>query len=190
MKTICFTGRRPKDLFGYVHDSYIPMVEAIKRDLRQFISQGYDTFISGGAQGFDQLAFWAVNALKREGYNIKNIVYVPFQGQEKAWKATGLFSQAEYNLMLKLADEVVVLRNIDTNNKRTVISAMHSRNHVMVDNADLVFGLYPDYSWQLTTTKGGTAECLKYALSKNKTIWQLSNETLRSDFIPSPHSGA
>ena len=65
---MCFTGRRPKDLFGYNHDAYIPMVEAIKRDLRGFVSNGYTEFISGGAQGFDQLAFWAVNALKREAH--------------------------------------------------------------------------------------------------------------------------
>ena len=91
-KAMCFTGRRPKDLYGYNHDAYIPMVNAIKSCLRKHISQGYTKFISGGAQGFDQLSFWAVNALKREGYDIKNIVYVPFKGQEKAWKETGLFS--------------------------------------------------------------------------------------------------
>ena len=94
-KSMCATGRRPKDLHGYDHDKYIPMVEATKECLREHIRNGYTRFVSGGAQGFDQIFFWAVNALKREGYNIKNVVYVPFRGQERAWKATGLFSQAE-----------------------------------------------------------------------------------------------
>lgn len=180
---MCFTGRRPKDLHGYNHDAYIPMVEVIKRDLRTFVAQGYTEFISGGAQGFDQLAFWAVNALKREGYQIKNIVYVPFSGQEKAWKDTGLFSQQEYNLMLRLADEVKVLRNICTYDKSQVVNALHQRNHDMVDSADAVFGLYPNNSWQLPETKGGTAECLKYAYSRGKRIYQLSNETLCGQWV-------
>ena len=182
-KAMCFTGRRPKDLYGYNHDAYIPMVNAIKSCLRKHISQGYTKFISGGAQGFDQLSFWAVNALKREGYDIKNIVYVPFKGQEKAWKETGLFSQKEYKLMLRLADEVVFLQDIDADNKRQVVKALYDRNHSMVNDSDAVFGLYPNYNWQLSSTKGGTAECLRYALDINKPIFQLSNETLKSGWI-------
>lgn len=80
----CFTGRRPKDLYGYDKNLYIPMVDALKRDILM-LHQKYNmsTFITGGAQGFDQLAFWAVNALKRDmGLNIRNIIYVPFKGQE------------------------------------------------------------------------------------------------------------
>lgn len=182
-KNLCFTGRRPKDLFGYDHDAYIPMVEAIKKILREeFIPQGYNKFISGGAQGFDQLAFWAVNALKREGYDIKNVVYVPFRGQERAWKDTGLFSQKEYNLMLRLANEVIYLKE-NLYSRSDIVKALYDRNHAMVDNSEAVFGLYPDYCWALPETKGGTAECLKYAQQRGKKIYQLSNETLRGQWI-------
>ena len=181
---VSFTGRRPKDLYGYNHDAYLQMVDAIKVNLRYLYSIGYRLFISGGAQGFDQLAFWAVNALKREGYtDIRNIVYVPFVGQQLAWKKTGLFSQAEYNLMLSLADEVYYLKIIDTNNKKQVISALYDRNHAMVDTTNLTFGLYPDYSWQMESVKGGTAECLRYAHMKQNKIFQLSNESLLSQMI-------
>lgn len=180
---MCFTGRRPKDLFGYEHDAYIPMVEAIKSCLREHVANGYTEFISGGAQGFDQLAFWAVNALKRDhGYNIKNVVYVPFKGQERLWKETGLFSKKEYNLMLRLADEIVYLKESLTD-KKEIVEALHERNHAMVDNADTVFGLYPDNSWLLKETKGGTAECLKYAHSKGKRIYRLSNVTLEGGWV-------
>lgn len=180
---ICFTGRRPKDLFWYDSKRYIPLVEALKRDLRVLIDKGYDTFISGGAQGFDQLAFWAVNRLKTEGYNIKNIVYVPFDGQEKMWKEEGLFSQQEYRKMLSLADEVVVLREIDRTVKYEVVNALHDRNHSMVNDVDLVFGLYPNSSWINKSTKGGTAECLRYAKSQNKKIYVLSNETYIGEYF-------
>ena len=181
-KTMCFTGPRPKGLYGYNHDVYIPIVEATKNALREHITNGYTRFITGGAQGFDQLAFWAVNALKREGLPIKNIVYVPFKGQERAWKETGLFSQQEYRLMLQLADEVHVLyQNI--NDKHAIIEALFGRNHRMVDDSNAIFGLYPDYSWQLSEAKGGTAECLKYAQDKAKPIFQLSNDTLRGQWL-------
>lgn len=183
-KTACFTGRRPKDLYGYNHDAYIPMVEAIKRELRILIAQGYTKFITGGAQGFDQLAFWAVNSLKqKEGYNIQNIVYVPFEGQEMQWKETGLFSQKEYNLMLKLADGIKTLRVIDRTNKYEVTKALYSRNHDMVDDSDLVFGLFPDYSWLNKEVKSGTAECLRYAHNMCKPIYQMFVNTLACEYV-------
>lgn len=176
----CFTGRRPKDLCGYDHDSYIPLVDYLKNLVRHMYSKGCTEFISGGAQGFDQLAFWAVNAMKREGLPIRNIVYIPFQGQEKAWKDKGLFSQSEYRLMLKLADEVHVCSAIDTSNKGQVVTALHGRNHCMVDNSDFVIALYPDDSWK--TAKGGTSECMRYASSKNKGIVQISYSNDLSTF--------
>ena len=183
MKTMCFTGRRPKDLFGYDKNAYIPMMEALKNALREHISNNYTRFISGGAQGFDQLAFWAINRLKEEGHNITNIVYVPFKGQERIWRPEGLFSQKDYRLMLKLADEVVIITEGDVTSKYDIIKAMHERNHAMVAEADAVFGLFPDMSWKESTTKGGTAECLKYAATKKKPIFQLSNTTLDSWWI-------
>ena len=183
MKTMCFTGRRPKDLLGYNRDDYLPMMEAIKECLREHIKNGYTTFISGGAQGFDQLAFWAVNALKREGHEIKNIVYVPFNGQERIWAKEGLFSQAQYKQMLSKADEIVIVTEGEVNDKASIVKALYERNHKMVADADAVFGLFPDMSWQEKSVKGGTAECLRYSMKQNKPIFQLSNTTLESWWV-------
>ena len=65
-KTLCFTGRRPKDLFGYDKDKYYPIVDKLELILEDFYLQGFKKYISGGAQGFDQLSFWAVNRLKKK----------------------------------------------------------------------------------------------------------------------------
>lgn len=106
-KVLCFTGRRPKDLCddkkkAYQRATYNEMVEAIKESLRYLIKLGYGTFISGGAQGFDQLAFWAVNSLKREEFpHIKNIVYVPFNGQETGWFSDGYMKDDYGNFKVK-----------------------------------------------------------------------------------------
>lgn len=59
-------------------------------------------FISGGAQGFDQLAFKAVNNLKQKYPDIKNIVYIPFTGYDKQWNEYGLFTAKEFENELKM----------------------------------------------------------------------------------------
>ena len=60
-KTACFTGPRPNQLFGYYHlERYDIITQALGELLPQLVAQGTFDFISGGAQGFDQLAFWAV----------------------------------------------------------------------------------------------------------------------------------
>lgn len=176
--TICFTGRRPKDLWGYEKSNYVPLVNQLKEILKTLHSCGYIRCISGGAQGFDQIAFWAVNALKREGYYFENVVYVPFKGQSSVWKAEGLFSQKEYNLMLGLADEVVYVGEKTSEEKSEITQLLHNRNHAMVDNSDYVIGLYPDKSWENADKPSGTAECLRYAKANGKKILQITPQTL------------
>lgn len=75
-KTLCFTGRRPKNLCGYNNNKYNDLVDKVTEICETFHQNGYRNFISGGAQGFDQLAFWAVLRLKKIHPDVKNIVYV------------------------------------------------------------------------------------------------------------------
>ena len=177
--TVCFTGRRPKDLFGYNHDAYIPLVNTLKNKIRSLYNLNYRTFITGGAQGVDQLAFWAVNALKRdENLPLWNVLYLPFRGQEGIWKDTGLFSKADYQLMLRYADQITyVTPNVDPNNRQQVVKALYDRNHAMVDDSQFCLGVYPDMSWR--NSKGGTAECLKYCLKKGKAAHIITPTTLQ-----------
>ena len=176
--TICFTGRRPKDLWGYEHDAYIPLVNQLKEILKTLHAVGYQRCITGGAQGFDQIAFWAVNSLKKEGYYFENVVYIPFKGQSDVWKETGLFSQKEYNLMLALADERVYIGEKISGEKSEITQLLHNRNHAMVEDSDFVIGLYPDKSWEKADKPSGTAECLRYAKEQNKRILQIAPQTL------------
>lgn len=119
-KTACFTGPRPKNILGYAYGynpkSYEPFIIQLKDYLRHlYDTQNVTTFITGGAQGFDQIAFQAVELLKAERTGIKNVVYVPFKGQERQWKETGMFSQAEYHAMIEKADTVRYIRMIKNN---------------------------------------------------------------------------
>lgn len=171
MRTICFTGRRAKFLAGYNADKYKIFHNQLVEILEDwYLHKGAVRFISGGAQGFDQLAFWAVNDLKKKYPDVQNIVYVPFKGQERRWSKYGLFSIDEYNKMIKAADNVLYLNN-ELNNFAEIAKALMDRNHEMVKASDNVIALYPSDDWN--KDKGGTAECMRYAASKHVPIWQL-----------------
>lgn len=172
----CFTGRRPKDLCGYAWSSYEKFQYKFFDYLELLYQQGYRKFITGGAQGFDQLAFWAVNALKAKYPDVENIVYVPHKGQAEAWgnNPKSAFNKQEYYRMLDTADSVVYLVNEIITDYKTVCASLFDRNHKMVNDADLVVALYPNDLWSSPTTKGGTAECMRYAKKKHKTIARIN----------------
>lgn len=198
-KTLCFTGRRPKDL-GFTEiivskngreylknaqneSAYKDFVLSLSGILEKFYENGYTKFISGGAQGFDQLAFRAVSLVKEKHPEIQNIMYVPFRGQERQWLSFGYFGQDEYKKMLMVADEVYYVVDKELTEYKSIVGALHARNHAMVAASDKVLALYPDDDWE--EHKGGTCECMRYAYSKGVPIVQMKyhveNEVLRMD---------
>ena|GEM_PF-826073 len=170
MKKCCFTGRRPKDLCGYEHDNYKEFTKDLANALDDLYKNGVRVFITGGAQGFDQLAFWAVEMLKKQHDDISNVVFVPFKGQEKRWKENGAFGQSEYQKMLGKADSVRYL-NEELTEYKEIAKALTDRNKAMVNDSDLVVALYPDLSYR--ENSGGTAHCMRYAEEKGKPIYQI-----------------
>ena len=173
--TACFTGRRPDKLYGYSsrrrYDGIMDAMTSVVTALVQ--ASGTTTFISGGAQGGDQLGFWSVEHAKRNlrdvGNEISNVVYVPFKGQETIWDKTGLFGQDEYAKMLDMADKVTYLYGKLPDSYQKTMSLLFGRNHAMVNDSGIVIALYPLENDALSQ-KGGTAETIKYALSISKPI--------------------
>lgn len=169
ISTLCFTGRRPKDLCGYDTAKYKEFVTNLADLLYEefYIRLSVRRFITGGAQGFDQMAFWAVERMikQHDCYDTQNIVFIPFEGQELRWADSGLFSKAEYWMMIKNADQIVVVSDIND------IGSMFTRNHTMCDNADYCLALYPDDSW--SHNKGGTSECMRYAVNSRAKLFRL-----------------
>lgn len=159
-KTICFTGHRPNKLSGYTNNvPYNIFVKKLKEMLIPLIEQEYTRFITGGAQGIDQLAFWAVEGLKKSGYQVQNVVFVPYEGQELRWNKEGMFSRKEYRSMLEKADGVVYLHKKGQSFK--VVDALMERNHAMCNASDKIIGVYEGMDFH--NDNGGTAECLRYA---------------------------
>lgn len=182
--TLCFTGQRPKDLMPGSRQAYsMESYDKFRKDLTLYLSEmynaGYRNFISGGAQGFDQIAFWAVEDLKAIHPDIKNIAYLPFKGQEGAWRDTGGFSKTEYRKLVEKADEVVWTSEmqgitVDLVNNRNIGLALNRRNHAMVDDADLVIALYRDPNgFDPNKTGSGTNNCMKYAHDKGVPVYQI-----------------
>ena len=164
-KTLCFTGHRPSGLFGYgldvsTQEQYNALTKELVDILHKLHRKGFSRFITGGAQGVDQLAFWAVDFIK-DYYpmdNIDNVVYVPCVEQWKRWKPTGRFGQNEYFQMLDIATDVVYVSEKPYRGPQDMVR----RNHAMVDNSDAVLAVYGKSEYY-QNTKGGTAECMRYA---------------------------
>lgn len=163
------TGRRPKDLCMYDASKYSVFVTDLAELLYNtfYVKKGIRRFISGAAQGFDQMFFWAVERMKKNyGLNdVQNVVFVAFENQESRWAKTGCFSQSEYWLMIKAADMVVVTCEDNS------IDSLFVRNHVMCNYSQMILALFPDSSWK--TSRGGTSECMRYANKKGKDLIRL-----------------
>lgn len=184
-KTLCFTGHRPKDMVPtpdrYTARPYQKFSKDLVLYLDEMYNAGYRNFISGGAQGFDQLAFWAVNRLKELHPDVKNIAYLPFKGQERNWPDNGgVFGPANYRKMLQLADEIVWTSEmqgipVDLERNVNIAKALDMRNHAMVDDADLVIALYKDPKGvDMSMTHGsGTNNCMRYAMETGVPVYQI-----------------
>lgn len=163
-KAVSFTGHRPDSLLGYVSmDKYAPIIQIIIKEVLKSYREGYRKYISGGAQGFDQLAFTAVRKAVCK-YNLKdviNAVYVPFVGQESLWSTYGTFSKDSWYSMLESADEVRIINKqcSPINPYYEIVAALDSRNKAMLrDSSKLI-------AWYNGAPKGGTLNCLKDAIS-------------------------
>lgn len=167
MKSVCFTGHRPKDLYGYNLNNWVPLRNKLIDVCDDLYQEGYRNFITGGAQGVDQVAFWAVNALKQEYSDIRNIVFIPFGGQELRWQEEGAFGQKQYWQMLSAADKTFTLFSKDSNN---VAPFLLNRNKAMVNSANVVVGITDNVtSWKTNKRiNGDTANCLQYAWLQKK----------------------
>lgn len=172
-ETVCFTGHRAIKLCGYDIKKYNHFVDQLVTVLADYIkNQGIKNFITGGAQGVDQLAFWAVNILKRRNpdYNIQNIVYIPFEGQDSRWAETGLFSKTDYKNMLSCADRIIICNKeiTDRSGYPYIINALMERNELMVDSSSRLIAVCNEN--EVNNISGGTGNCVRYAKLQYKRI--------------------
>lgn len=199
--TVCVTGHRPSGLWGYNSSpKYAQLQNKIYQCVQYFHSQYNVTrFISGGAQGVDQLFFSVVDFFKKnEANGIENIVYQPFVGQEITWKEkNSMFSQEDYNVMIDNATDVVVcdesfvIKKGMTKPERDIYrgkiyGALMGRNSCMVRDSNYVIGIYSGDINLISNNaeaNGGTLDCLRKAYKEGRGIVVIHPETLETTRI-------
>ena len=94
---VAFTGHR---------DAAAADKERLASIIKQLYTEGYRTFMSGMAEGFDLLAAEVVLSLKEELSEIKLFCIIPFEGHISK---VGSANRARYNTICASADEVITL---------------------------------------------------------------------------------
>lgn len=176
MKTIAFTGHRPDKLYGYdfSNEKYLQLkakLTAILSNKIQF--DNADTFITGGALGFDILAYDVVEKLK-ENNNIKHILAIPFMKQATKWNYQNVLKYQK----VKAVSECIYVDHLDAYAIKGLIpdeyhpAKMQKRNEWMVDNCDILIACWDG------NKKGGTYNCVRYAQKIGKEIILINPKTL------------
>ena len=88
-KTCCFTGHRGRDLpFGGDRNSVgmKNLISVLYLKIEEAGKDGFDTFISGMADGVDMICAEIVYDLMQQGHGIRLICAVPYPGQSREIK--------------------------------------------------------------------------------------------------------
>ena len=138
--TCCFTGHR---ILGKDFDKD----RLLKTVIKLIEKRGVDTFICGGALGFDTQAAMAVRTAINMGYKVQLHIYVPCNNQSEKWSQR---DKDIYDNILELADYV------DMVDRPYFDGCMQQRNYKMVDNSAFCLCYY-------NGKPSGTGQTVRYA---------------------------
>lgn len=145
-KTVCFTGHRHIDA-----ESEGSVRLLVREALKIYIRRGYNTFIAGGAMGFDTIAAEEVIRLRSEGNAVRLILALPCRKQTEKWIDGE--KVITYDRINGLADGIVYTSDCYFS------GCMHTRNRFMVDNSSACIAYCKKSS-------GGSAYTCNYAEKK------------------------
>ena len=151
-KTCCFTGHRilASDLCK----------DTLVRGIEYVIAQGVDTFICGGAIGFDTLCAQAVLEIKKKYSHISLHIYAPCNNQSQNWSAK---DKGIYQKILEQADFV------DMPKKPYFNGCLQMRNYKMVDSSAFCI-------CYMTNPRSGTGQTFRYATKCGLTVFNLAGK--------------
>lgn len=152
--SFAFTGHRTEKL-PQSEENMFTLQDYLKKEVTSAIENGYTTFYTGMAYGFDLMAGALILEMK-EKFDLKLIAAVPFRGQEKAYNQENI---KEYQRILSHCNDVIVCH------EKFRRGIYHQRNRLMVDNSNLVIA----YS----NGTGGTHYTVNYAQKKGVTVINL-----------------
>lgn len=169
-QAICFTGHRPARLGGYAPN---PIQNWVKQSLNDVIQKPINKeinwFVSGGALGVDLWAAEIVIEIKKQGKPVNFCIAKPFPSQASRWKEE---AKAAYNNIIRKSDKI-----IEVSGGGFAAWKMHKRNRWMVDHSKYVIAVWDQVK------KGGTWNCLEYALKKEKRVFAINTFEKRAGWL-------
>ena len=158
-KTCCFTGHRnipaqeEKALRGKLREQALALLE-----------KGFDTFLVGGAVGFDMLAAEVLLDLReKEGKALRLVSRLPYPEWRETWSAE---NRNREERILRGSDEVSFSGKMDRRR------AYLERDRRMVDESSFCV------AW-CTRKAGGTAYTIRYAMKQGVPVTNLAGWDLR-----------
>ncbi len=149
-RACCFTGHRV--IRARDRERLSRFLDAV---LDELLRRGINTFLVGGALGFDTLAALAVLERKKEHPRLRLVLAIPCQEQTRGWRASDV---AVYNQICSQADEVRILAS------SYYSGCMHARNRYMVDRSEICVAYRVRES-------GGTDYTVRYAKEQGRRIF-------------------
>ena len=148
----CFTGHRILGTDEKRNRIYEILINEIERLVEE---RGVDTFICGGAMGFDTLAAKAVIYLKKKNPDIRLKLYIPCYNHFFKWSYK---DKAIWRYISSYADESIYITDGPYEE-----GCMKKRNYAMVDDAHYCLAY-------CIKSGSGTGSTLKYAELKGRAI--------------------
>jgi uncharacterized phage-like protein YoqJ len=153
-RSVCFTGHR------YINRDLD--VAELERAVTELINSGCDTFICGGALGFDTVAARLIIRLRERYPHIKLCLYLPCNNQDARWSSG---DREEYREILEAADYV------DMPPAPYYDGCMRERNYRMVDDSSVCI------CYLSADMKSGTAQTVRYANKMGLTVINVAKRT-------------
>ncbi len=155
--SVCFSGYRSHK-FSDLDDLHAIRANLSKKIL-QCVQEGYHTFLSGMADGFDMMAAEEVVKIKLSQPHVKFVAVIPCHN----WREISIQEQEIFNQ----ADNLIAIA------ERVGTKAYHARNRYLVDNASVLICYYS----AVTTAQkgGGTKYTINYATQNKLEIINIFN---------------
>lgn len=153
-KTVAFTGHRSARMAAHRPDErtlFLDVAFDTFVAVCDLCRQGYDTFLTGMAEGFDLIAAEEVLRAKMTYPHIRLVAVVPFRCQSARY---GERDKAKYDNILRMSDEVVTL------SEAYFMGCFHRRNDYLLEHSTRLLTYY-DYS-----PAGGTAYTVRHAIAR------------------------
>ena len=150
-KSCCFSGHRAMDFDMDLSQKGYAMQNALKNAVNQAITDGFEVFYGGLAQGFDIIAAETIMKEKYvRGGKPLLVSVAPFRGQELRWNNHW---RARHDAVLRASDKIITL------NDRFIKGCYHERNRFLIDHCARLIGFWSGKS-------GGTKHTFDYAAEK------------------------